>query len=371
MQRGPEDSQARLKPAAEGHSPVPSLAHELREQLRLALSRLARLDAVPALIAALDRLEQVARRLFRLLRWLAPRRALGLTGALAWRATAALAGIGGTAALVTSLSAQDEPAPRPPAPLSVAAIGHTPSAVSAGPSSWTTVQRPIAMFDLAAPELGRSPPQRAARTAAGLREDLLSFGGLGQEGPHLVLVLRTGRLDDGDPRPFTVAIAREAAAQALSVSRSSLPLAIETRFGRVETADVVLGDGRETRGCIAFRSVTGEAGFALRGWWCAAGRPSDRRQLTCLIDRIDLVNAADDQALRAAFAASELRRQPACERPHLAATGRKASWLDAQTAAPALRNKTAAPEPQRALPTPRKKPAKLGARGRAAGQGDA
>lgn len=316
---------------------------------------------VTALIASVDTVEWLSRSIWRGLRRLVPRHGLGLTGALLWRGAAALAGIGMTAALVTGLSAKDEDQTQLAA-LTVQDAARTGGPAdrqaTTGPIQWAPIVKPIAMFNLDAPEFARAAPAYAARSGSGAREDLLSFGGFAQATPHLALAVRTGRLDGANAAPFTVAIAREAAAMALSTTRSSLPVTIETRFGPLETADVVLSDGTESRGCVAFRSAGGIDTFALRGWWCAAGKPSDRRQLTCLVERLDLINAAGDQALRAAFAASELRRNAACERAHLSAAGRKASWLDAEAPAPALKIKTATAEASRALPIAREKAAK-------------
>lgn len=348
----------RLKPALDG----------LSRRIAAVGIRLRRIDLVTGLIAAADGFERVGKALWRLLSWLAPRRSIGLTGALAWRMAAALAGIGCTAALVTGLSAKDEDGMQmatAPMPGAVTLQPLPLRQFSTGPIQWSPVVRPIAMFNLDAPEFSRERPAYAARSGAGAREDLLSFGSFPQMTAHLVLALRTGRLDDAPALPFTVAIAREAAAAALSMTRSSLPVTIETRFGPLESADVVLGDGRETRGCIAFRSAGPAEGFALRGWWCAAGKPTDRRQLSCLIERLDLVNAAGDQDLRTAFAASELRRNPACERAHLSAAGRKSSWLDTDASAPALKVRTIAAEPAKVLPKPRNRPAKQHVRDRA------
>jgi hypothetical protein len=339
---------------------------------RAGIARTRRLDLVPILIAGADTVESAAGKASRALRWLAPSRSLGLTAALLWRSAAALAGIGCAATLVTGLSARDDTEPRlasPAAPDSgrlAAVAGRTvPS-----PLAWAPVSRPIAMFNLDAPELGRVAPSLAARSSGSIREDLLSYGSLAEPSPYLVLALRTGSMEAAPTRSFTVALAREAGELALSVNRISAPVLVETRFGPLETGDVDLGDGRSSRSCIAFRSTSGIAGFALRGWWCAAGKPSDRSQLICLVERLDLVNAAADQQLRAAFASSELRRAPSCERAHLASSGRKASWLDAEAMAPALKVKKAEPDAVKAPPRPRKKPAKLSARRRGSGLAD-
>ena len=116
---------------------------------------------------------------------------------------------------------------------------------------------------------------------------------------------------------------------------------LETPLRAVETADATLSDGETSRACIAFRRDGGDLPLGLSGWWCgSASRPADRQQLACMIDRLDLLAPADDRALRAAFARTELTRQPGCVTPRLSATGRKASWLDADGHAPVL--KTAA-----------------------------
>lgn len=335
------------------------------EACRTAAQRCARIDLVPALIAAADHGERYGRALWRGLRLLAPRRGLGLSGALLWRGLAALTGLGMTAALVTGLSAKDEDQPQLASLIASTTSGPIPRIAAASPRSdsldamaWSPISRPIAMFDLGSSELGRiAPAYEARRTADGRREDVLTFAAFAEKGPHLMLRLRTGPLEQPGARSFTIGLVREAALRALSVTRSSAPAAIQTRFGPVEAADVVLDDGSTSRSCLAFRSTGDTAAFTMNGWWCASAKPSDRRQLACLIDRLDLANAAGNEELRAAFARSELARDPACAKPHLAAAGRKASWLDVDGSVPALRMKTAAAEPAKAKPAAR--PARL------------
>lgn len=325
---------------------------------RVAGQRVARIDLVPALITAADHSERSGRALWLWLRLVVPQRGFGLPGALFWRGLAALTGLGMTAALVTGLSAKDEDQPQL-ASLTAASTSGTAAQPAArrgnlGAADWSPIPRPIAIFDLASPEFGRTAPSyEARRTADGRREDVLAFAAFADSTPHLTLRLRTGPLEQSGERSFTVDLVREAALHALSVTRSSAPVAIQTRFGTLETADVVLDDGGTSRSCLAFRSAGDMTAFAMNGWWCAATKPSDRRQLACLIDRLDLANAAGNEELRATFAKSELARDPACAKPHLAASGRKASWLDVDGSMPALRVKTAAAETLKVTPPAR------------------
>lgn len=324
------------------------------ERFRVIATRIAAIDLVPALITCADRVESGCRIAFRVLRRLMPRSGLGLPGALAWRIAAALGGIGLTAALVTALSGNGAGGNQLASLASPVAAATTRTATSdrkpllaTTEADWVEITRPIAIFHLEAPELGREPSSFEARRSrdGGQREDLLSFGTFASSAPHLSLRLRTRDGLAAHSGSFTVALVHAAALRSLAVERGSTPALIETRFGSLETADIVLGDGIESRACLAFRTIGVDAPFAMSGWWCAGAKPSDRRQLTCLIDRLDLANAGADPELRAAFARSELRRQPGCATPRLAATGRKLSWLDADGTMPALRMKTATTEP--------------------------
>ncbi|UZF90550.1 hypothetical protein [Bosea sp. NBC_00550] len=319
-------------------------------------ARIAGIDAVPLLISCADRIEASFRWTLRLGRHLLPRRGLGLTGALAWRCAAALGGIGMTAILVTGLSAKDEDQPRlaslalPSAnPMAQGAATPRRPRQSATAEDWVAIPRPMAMFSLEASELGREAPSLETRRSqdGSRREDLLSFGSFAEPKAHLVLRLATGEGAAAGSRSFMVALVHDTAQRGHAIERSSAPIPTETRFGPLETADVVLGEGAESRSCVAFRTPPGEATFAMSGWWCAASKPSDRRQLTCLIDRLDLANAGADQELRAVFASSELKRQPGCAPPRLSASGRKTSWLDVDGNLPALRMKTASADPAR------------------------
>ena len=341
-----------------------------------ARERLRRVDLANALIGFADAIEAGFGKLFRLLRgqigrWRAGRSGvdgpnlsrpnlgrlnftglglpglnLGITGGLLWRCLAALTGIGLTTALVTAISeAGSEPtlASLTLQPVQeirpIRDVRQDPRSNPGTDDSWVRISRPVAMFGLEAPELERQPAVYEARRSqsGSRRQDGLAFGGFTEAKPHLELRLLVEHGVAPAPQPFVIALVREAAERGMSVQRSGTPTAIETRFGPVETADATLSDGESSRACIAFRKGPGEMPLGLSGWWCGGSRPADRQQLVCLIDRINLLSAGDDPALRTAFSRSELARQPGCAPPRLSASGRKASWLDADGQAPALK----------------------------------
>jgi hypothetical protein len=315
-----------------------------------ARARLPQADIANALIRLADGIEAGFHLLRRGIRTIAPCRNLGLTGAFAWRGAAAMTGIGLSAALVSGLSASGgettlaslaavEPAPgtRP-----LRETRREPNLLTDGTDGWVRVVRPIAMFGLQSPELDAEPTSYEARRSqdGSRREEVLAFGAFDEARPHLLLRLQLDHRTTDLSQPFMIALVRGAASRALAVQRSSASTAIATRFGPVETADAMLSDGKASRPCIAFRMSPGDLPLAMSGWWCGADRPADRQQLVCLIDRLDLLSAGDDPALRAAFARTELGRRPGCAPPRLSVSGRKASWLDADGRTPAL--KTAA-----------------------------
>ncbi len=96
----------------------------------------------------------------------------------------------------------------------------------------------------------------------------------------------------------------------------------------VETADATLAQGETRRACLAFRHVSEDQSFRFAGWWCGQnGRPADRRQLACLIDKVALLSAGEDKGLRALFTQAEKNRDPGCTPPRIAQAGANRAGL--------------------------------------------
>ncbi|HYF56377.1 MAG TPA: hypothetical protein VEA41_19145 [Salinarimonas sp.] len=244
------------------------------------------------------------------MRELAARRAHPETGAPV-AGIACMAALLGLAALLARSGLLSDMPPPPPAT----------AVATAPPPDWSPVAGPPAVFALPAPELRGLPLVVAARRhREGGHEDVLSWGAFSGDGLHLRLAIRRG---DPEPRPpsFFIDLVRHAAEAGFAVTRSGTPVAVATKLGPVETADVAVEEAVE-RACLAFRSEHPEADLRLLGWLCgSAERPADRAGLACLIDRLQPRPGAEDAMLRAFFAAAEERRLPAC-------LGRT-SWLEA------------------------------------------
>jgi hypothetical protein len=239
-------------------------------------------------------------------------------------------------------------------PLSTASLGE-----------WTRIQRPVAIFALGAQDFaGQAQRYEGWRNASGGWDDRLvngSFlpversGALRQE-PHLHISFQRGA---GPARSLFLDMVSQGGEAGVSIERLQQASLITTKFGAVETADALLSQGGVQRACLAFRHVSEEPGLRIAGWWCAPdARPADRRQLACMIDRIGLLSAGEDKALRAVFTQAEKNRDPACNPSRIAQAGRKANWLDADASAPRLRGQKPAAEATRnqGQPNQRKTP---------------
>ncbi|HEY8578792.1 MAG TPA: hypothetical protein VIL72_02825, partial [Beijerinckiaceae bacterium] len=84
-----------------------------------------------------------------------------------------------------------------------------------------------------------------------------------------------------------------------------------------------------------FRLHAREPAFRVSGYGCgSAKRGMDRRMLACALDRIELLSAGQDTALRDFFRAAEEARKSDCQPLRNA---RAPTWLDPAGAPPALR----------------------------------
>ena len=195
--------------------------------------------------------------------------------------------------------------------------------VTAPPPAWQPLERASPLFAAETAELRDLPVSfEARRHASGGREDKLAFGVFESEAPYVRLALFRGSRDPGLASSFFVDLARRAGDAGLGLTRMGQASGLTTKFGEIETAEVVLSDSLERR-CLGFRFGKAEAGFSGHGWYCgAAAAPPEPRELACLVDGLRLGAGVEDQALAALFAEAERRRGERCG-PRLAESKRK------------------------------------------------
>ncbi|EIM29360.1 hypothetical protein MicloDRAFT_00018330 [Microvirga lotononidis] len=146
----------------------------------------------------------------------------------------------------------------------------------------------------------------AREHANGAREDTLILGRFGDfRYAQVSLVQGTGETAGS----FYIDIVRRAARSGLAVAQQGQSRMIETKFGPVEAAPLVLANKGE-QACQAFRLPDGSAAFSFQGWLCGSSAP-DEAQLACFIDGITLAGGTNP-SLKAVFARAERSRTEAC-----------------------------------------------------------
>lgn len=210
-------------------------------------------------------------------------------------------------------------------------------AVEAG---WQAVKRPFLVYNLEAPEVESGDlVHRVAMRGRDARQDVMNWtapaarkAASARPAVHLVIE----RFEKAVPmfRPLYSDLAARAAEQGVSIERMNAPGEFPTKFGGVEIADAVLQTEQGPLGCLMFRRVD-TIGLVVAGWYCGtAQRPADRVSLTCFIDRLDLVGAGQDAALKKHFASAERNRRSCAGARQ---SGRRLTWLDHEAPLPALK----------------------------------
>lgn len=194
------------------------------------------------------------------------------------------------------------------------------------PPAWSAILKPTPGFVLDTPLFPREEVVLSARrhNPGGGREDIISLGRPGGPGPFgRVVAYRTGS-EAGPPGTLFLELARRTAEDGFALVRSVQPAPLPSKFGAVESAEMVLAvNGRERR-CAAWRIVADEQDLRVTGWLCGAeGAGIDRAVLSCLVDRLDVSPSQTDTALRTFFKDTERRRVPGCAAPRPVSAGRR------------------------------------------------
>jgi hypothetical protein len=184
--------------------------------------------------------------------------------------------------------------------------------------TWVEVVRPLPMFAFDAPEFARAPSAFAMRrhSTGGGREDILTFGSFAGPDPYLRIVVHQVGGEGAAHQTLFVETARRAAEAGLALDGLGQSGALPTRFGAAEWAEARVaarGDVAPRSGCAIFRFASVEPQMRVSGLACGpGGAPFPRKQMSCLIGRLDLSAAGEDHELQRFFARSELARDASC-----------------------------------------------------------
>ncbi len=204
--------------------------------------------------------------------------------------------------------------------------------------SWLAIMQPLPLFGLSGTDFAKLPLDYAAvrHSAGGGRRDILMFGD--PQGDQSWLKLSLYRIG-AEATSTRDDLADMVQGFGFEMTNSAEPTLLATRFGSFEAADMRIGAPSGPRPCLGFRSMQApDAALRVEGLACGSlDHPMGRDLLSCVIDRIDLLSAGDDQALRDIFVEAERRRGAACMPSRLTPSASHVTWLDANSAAPTFK----------------------------------
>jgi hypothetical protein len=208
----------------------------------------------------------------------------------------------------------------------------TPQPALTPKPAWAPIIRPIRLFTLEAPELAQlAPNYEAIRSMIGDgREDHLSFGAAAlTEAPFMRIAVYRAGSEASEPAPFATDLSRRTAAAGLLAAKVTPGETMHPKFGEMQTAELKLSTKGIERSCLGYRRAVASESLRITGWYCApTGSFAGRASLSCLIDRLTLISAGEDTALRNGFVAAEQRRITCGKIPLLAASATMPSVAD-------------------------------------------
>ncbi|WP_051335568.1 hypothetical protein [Methylocapsa acidiphila] len=186
---------------------------------------------------------------------------------------------------------------------------------TAPPPAWIETPRAPAHFTLQAPELTGEPKFEEIkhhRTGGG-RQDVLVFGGANGGPPRLRITFYQVGDESAPDAAFFVDVARRAAEMGRAIAWMAQPTALKTRLGAFEVASLDLTQSKGVdAACLAFRRIDAKPRLRIVGFACGDAIARPRSELACLIDRIDLAPAVDNDEIVAFFARRELNGETDC-----------------------------------------------------------
>jgi len=192
--------------------------------------------------------------------------------------------IGGVLSLTTMLSAHPN-------------VDTTPIAKIAPTARWT--DRPIteAGFVLEVAEFTKAPPEYLAEiqpTTGNLRDTVI----LGEDRRFIRLTIQrqsaaAPQQASVKPADFYVEMVRRSADAGLAIARAGQPQMVESRFGKLEIADLSLTGSQGTLTCAGVRMAGHAPQFAISGMMCGMTQPLNLEKIACLTDRLELKDGDD------------------------------------------------------------------------------
>jgi len=184
---------------------------------------------------------------------------------------------------------------------------------------WIGISRPPKIFHLDAGEFAGETRHKTLRhrTGGGV-QDIFEIGRAGEAAPAFRLIVYRRGGETFPQQSFFVELARRAAEAGQAITRLTQPVAMATKFGDFEVAELGLArGGGAAKECLGFRFAAAAPDLRIAGFACNASAPflPPKTQLACLIDSLELVTPTEDEQLIWFFAAHETTGASPCQGP--------------------------------------------------------
>ena len=205
----------------------------------------------------------------------------------------------------------------------------------------------LQIFSLETPETADLNLSYMVKThVSGLQEDAMSWShGDGEKGIKLdaasLFIQRNMPPQGYDSTGIFDEMTTRVKAQGLSIEKVSALSTVPSKFGPIEVIDMTVTDNAQPeRVCSAYRTQAHQPNLKLSGWLCSDGQNSvERPQLTCFINRLDLMGAPESTSLQTIFRNAETRRGDCSPKGTYVQEGSRkaANWLEIKSPLPALK----------------------------------
>jgi hypothetical protein len=227
-------------------------------------------------------------------------------------------------------------------------------------TGWKVAQgRALQLFSIESPETsGLSLNYTSRIHKSGLREDVLVWSkpdtekksDIGKQAKfslqNMMVIQRDTPPQGFDTPHIRAEIVQRSKILGLSITKISTLSTIPSKFGPVEVLDIALEDKTKVmHSCVAFRTQAMQPNLKLSGWLCAEPASAvERPQVTCFINRLNLMGATHDKPLQNIFQTAEARR--AEDKPTDCSsrtsyvqdnTRKGANWLEMKAVLPAFK----------------------------------
>jgi hypothetical protein len=223
------------------------------------------------------------------------------------------------------------------------------SSIPPSPDFWATgwktnYGRALQTFSVEAPETsGLILNYKARSHVSGLREDILSWRkSNAAQLPHALMIVQKDMPPRGYDTPnIHMEITKRSKAMDLSLTKTSVLSTIPSKFGPVEVLDVTFADKTKNQhSCVAFRTQAMQPNLKLSGWLCGeAANAIERPQVTCFINRLDILGAKQDTSIHKIFQNAESQRGNCTSRATYTQDNTKkgGNWLEIKSQIPSLK----------------------------------